>query len=246
MVGYPWRDFMKTLIIIECGHNWNGDIKLARQMIRVAKKCGGDIAKFQLYDTDKLGIKEMYGQEVYDDLKLSELTKEQLVELKNECDKVGIEFLASVFDTKRVDWTEELGMNRYKIASRSITDRPLIDKICETGKNIIASLGMWPHAFFPRIETKANVDFLYCVSNYPTELDDLRLPDFYRTEFSGFSDHTIGIDAALVAVSRGARIIEKHFTLDRKMPGYDQKGSIEPKELREMIKKIRTIEKILY
>ena len=239
---------MRTLIIAELGHNWNGDMTLAKRMIYEAKKAGGQIAKFQLYDTDKLGIKEAYGQEVYDDLKLSELTRAQLDILKQECDTVGIEFLCSVFDVERVDWTEEIDMKRYKIASRSVYDTALVDKIITTGKPIIWSDGMLDKRGKP-----ANLDFchyktypLYCVSKYPTEFKDLNIPCFWFSYQAGFSDHTIGIDAALVAVSRGAQIIEKHFTLDRTMEGYDQKGSIEPDELKEMIEKIKIIEEILH
>ncbi len=95
------------------------------------------------------------------------------------------------------------------------------------------------------------VDFLYCIAKYPTLFEDIDMPifnnfDYFGLEYSGFSDHTIGIDASLVAVSRGAQIIEKHFTIDRNMPGYDQEGSIEPAELKEMIKKIKIIEEILH
>ena len=241
---------MKTLVIAELGHNWNGDMSMAKQMIQIAKDCRADIAKFQLYDTDTLGIKEAYGQEVYDDLKLSELTRAQLDILKQECDKVEIEFLCSVFDEERVDWTEAIGMERYKIASRSVYETGLIDKIIKTRKNIIWSDGMLDDRGRPENLAECNneVNTLYCVAKYPTEYTGLLFPPFEgdAVMHSGFSDHTIGIDAALVAVSRGAWIIEKHFTLDRNMPGCDQKGSMEPAELKEMIKKIKIIEEILY
>lgn len=235
---------MKTIVIAEIGHNHNGNMSIAKKLIHLAKDCGATIAKFQLYDTEKLEWGEgEYTRKLYEDLKSSELTRAQLEILKTECDKINIEFMCSVFDKSLVDWTEEINMKRYKIASRSIHDKPLLNKICKTGKDMIISLGWWDKGPFPKIETKGKVDFLYCVSKYPASFEDLDMPMF--TGYSGFSDHTPGITASLVAVSRGARIIEKHFTLDRNMPGYDQKASIEPHELKTLVNKIKIIEKIL-
>jgi len=236
---------MRTKVIVECGHNFNGDLKLAGEMIREAKKAGAKTVKFQIYDTDKLGIKEKYGLEVYKDLKMSELTFADVRALKSVCDVVDMEFFASVFDVERVSWCEEINMNKYKIASRSIHDRELIDAICDTRKDVIASLGMWNEEGLPDINTSGNVDFLYCIANYPASFKEVNLP-FFGDKYSGFSDHTVGILASLVAVSRGAKIIEKHFTLDKKMYGYDQRSSIEPYELSELIRKINLIEEILY
>ena len=131
---------MKTLIIFECGHNGNGNMRLNKLMIDEVKACGGNVAKFQLYDTDK--IKKPW-QSRYMELKMAELTKEDAWELKRYCDEIGIEFMASAFDAERVGWLEEMGVKRHKLASRSINDREVIEAMEATGKPIIASLGAW-------------------------------------------------------------------------------------------------------
>jgi len=221
---------MKTEIIAEIGHNHNGNIELAKKMIRTIKECGADVAKFQLYDIDT--IKRPIDSH-YQELKDAQLTRRQLGELFRECQRVGIEFLASVFDHTRVEWTEELGVKRYKIASRSVRNYPLIAAIEATKKPIIVSLGGWEHKFFPAI--KGDVSFLYCIPYWKLRLEGFKsLPhDFNR--YSGFSDHTIGIKWAKEAIRRGAGIIEKHFTLDKNMAGCDQGGSMEPNELKELV-----------
>ena len=154
--------------------------------------------------------------------------------------------MSSVFDPERMEWCQEIGVKRYKIASRSIYDKELINAIAKTGKDIIASLGMYKGRGFPRINTSGKVDFLYCVAKYPTSPEDLdfRSVDFNR--YTGFSDHTIGIEAALVAMARGAKIIEKHFTLNKKMHGPDHAGSMEPQELRQIVNFSKSFERILY
>lgn len=230
----------KITIIAEIGQNHNGDMRLAKELIREAKANGADIAKFQLFDTDYIFKPDF---KWYKEAKQAELTKEQVKELHKECQKVGIEFLASVFDVERVKWTEEIGMRRYKIASRSIYDKELIKAIEKTKKPIIASLGMWKEPEFPKIQGK--VDYLFCVSKYPTLDEDLTgFPEKFD-RYSGFSDHTIGIKWAIEAMKRGAKIIEKHFTLDKNMHGPDHKCSIEPHELKELVKYARRFGKIL-
>jgi len=217
-------------IIAEIGHNWNGDIALARQMIWRAKDCGADTAKFQLYDVDKLpGIEP--GSPIYWELKTSQLTYYQLEDLINECKKAEIKFLCSVFDPERVEWTEALNVERYKIASRSINDKDLIRAIALTGKPIIASLGMWDKKEFPDFKA----DFLYCIAKYPPKDEDLKdFPEKFD-KYTGFSDHTIGTKWAKLAIDKGAKIIEKHFTLDKEMVGCDQAGSADEKELKEIV-----------
>ena len=220
----------KIEIIVECGHNWNGNLDLAKEMIWVAKTCGADVVKFQLYNTDYIKNPE---DNHYWELKTSELSREDLTILFQESYKANIEFLCSVFDALRVQWTEALGIQRYKIASRSIDNIELIKAIEKTHKPIIASLGKWQSREFPNI--KGQVDYLFCVSKYPAlEEDMVNFPEKFD-KYSGFSDHTLGINWAKEAIRRGAKIIEKHFTLSRKMPGCDQQNSIEPKELRELI-----------
>ena len=228
----------KVLIIPECGHNHFGNIELAKLMIEEAKNCGAEIVKFQLYDTNK--IKKFY-QSRYAELKFSELTFEDVKKLKEHCDKVGIEFMASAFDIERVRWLEELGVKRHKIASRSIRDEELIKAMERTKKPIIASLGNWNDIILPKIK---KAQFLYCISEYPAYIVEGQFPNsFNNNGIVGFSDHTIGCYWAREAIKRGAIIIEKHFTLDKKLPGHDMKGSMEPYELRDLITYAKQIER---
>jgi N,N'-diacetyllegionaminate synthase len=214
------------IIIAEVGHNHNGNMNLAKAMIWEAKSCGADIVKFQLYDTDSI---KKYYQSRYSELKWAELSRNDLEELYRESEKAEIEFMASAFDVERVAWLEELGVKRHKIASRSIFDKELRQCMVETGKPIIASLGQWRMNEFPIIK---NTEFLYCVSDYPAVITELPSFDTY----SGFSDHSIGIEWAKEAIRKGAEIIEKHFTLDKKLPGYDQWGSADPTDLKDLVK----------
>jgi sialic acid synthase SpsE len=150
--------------------------------------------------------------------------------LAEVCEKVGIEFMASVFDIERIAWLEAVGVRRYKIASRSINDTALIAAIVATGKPIIASLGWWKEPQFPRIEA-SRVDYLYCVAKYPAPLSDLRLGSVDFRRHAGFSDHSIGITAACSSFVLGARILEKHMTLDQNAYGPDHSCSMTPHEL---------------
>ena len=224
-------------IIAEIGQNHNGDLDIARRLIHEAKACGADVAKFQVYDARSLFPQE--NNPWYDYNCTTELSRSDVDELARECERAGIEFMASVFDTERVQWLEEAGVRRYKIASRSIRDRALIEALAATGKPLLVSLGMWHEEAFPDIPTSASVEFLYCVSKYPTEPGDVHLASVDFEKYAGFSDHTIGITAPAAALARGARIIEKHFTLDKAMYGPDHEGSMTPGELREL-HRIRT------
>jgi len=154
--------------------------------------------------------------------------------IAEECIRVDIEFMASVFDIKRISWAENIEMKRYKIASRSINDMELIKEIGKTGKPVLASLGMWEGEEFPVFESVKDMKFLYCVSKYPTLPEDLDLEHIDFSKYIGFSDHTVGIDAAMQAFSIGAKIVEKHFTLDTNMYGPDHSGSMTPDQLKEL------------
>jgi len=223
----------KINVIAECGHNFNGSIRLAKEMIREAKACGADAVKFQLYDIDK--IKKPY-QSRYFELWAAQLNFEQLTQLANEAGRVGIEFMASAFDRERVLWLEQIGVKRHKLASRSIYDTETIQTMENTGKPLIVSLGAWKENELPKIK---NAQFLYCVSEYPAHIT--QLPSFEK--YDGFSDHTIGNYWAMEAIKRGAKIIEKHFTLNKTLPGYNQKGSAEPWELKEIVQYARQKER---
>lgn len=228
----------KVLVIAEAGHNFLGNLRLAKLMIEEAKNCGADIFKVQCYDIDK--IKKPW-QSRYMELKVSELTFEDVKELKEHCDKVGIEFMASAFDVERVGWLEKLEVKRHKIASRSIEDFELRQAMEDTGKPIIASLGMWRGETLPTIQ---GGQFLYCVAEYPAYITAQEFPiEFSSEKYLGFSDHTEGCYWAREAIKRGATIIEKHFTLDKKLPGHDQKGSADPTELKDLITYARQTER---
>jgi N,N'-diacetyllegionaminate synthase len=220
---------MSAEIIAEIGQNHNGDMKMACDLIRAARDCGADVAKFQLYDARTLFLKE--GNPWYDYNCRTELSRTQIDALANECAKVDIEFMASVFDIPRVDWLEEVGVKRYKVASRSVREHALIERLVATGKPLLVSLGMWGEKEFPVIKSSAPVEFLYCISKYPTTLNELKLSQVDFKSHAGFSDHSIGISGSLAAISLGARIIEKHFTLDKMLFGPDHTGSMTPEEL---------------
>ncbi len=219
-------------IIAEIGQNHNGDMDLAVRLIRAARRGGADAAKFQVYDAKALFPKQ--DNPWYDYNCRTELSQEQVRRLAAACEQEGIEFLASVFDVDRVAWLEDVGVRRFKLASRSIRDIALIERLCRTGRPLLVSLGMWTGRDFPVIPTRARVDYLYCISEYPTSLDRLRLASVDFTRYAGFSDHTTGIHAAQAALARGARILEKHFTLDKNMVGPDHAGSMNPSDLERL------------
>ncbi len=216
-------------IIAEIGQNHNGDMDLARRLIREVKAAGASVAKFQVYSARALFPKE--GNEWFDYNCKTELSRADVETLAGECEKAGIEFMASVFDVERIRWLEAVGMRRYKIASRSVRDRALVEAVAATGKRMIVALGMWDEPHFPNIAASGGVDFLYCISKYPTPLSDLNFGGVDFGRYAGFSDHTIGIEAPMAALARGARIVEKHFTLDKGLYGPDHAGSMTPEEL---------------
>jgi N-acetylneuraminate synthase/N,N'-diacetyllegionaminate synthase len=216
-------------IIAEIGQNHNGDMGLARELIHAAKDCGADIAKFQVYDARALFPRE--GNPWFDYNCKTEISRDQLNYLVDECRQAGIEFMASAFDPERVRWLDDVGVKTHKIASRSVEDRDLIGAMTARGKRLLVSLGMWKGVGLPHIESDGPVQFLYCISKYPTPLSDVKLAEVDFKTYGGFSDHTIGVTAACAAMARGARIIEKHFTLDKGAYGPDHECSMTPDEL---------------
>lgn len=258
----------KIEIVAECGINHNSDMKLAKEMIGIAKECGADVAKFQTFDAEELILKVPtlpdYNKEW---VRKTELSRDDLFFLAEECKKVGIEFMSSVFDERSLAWLEEVGVKRYKIASPTATDITFCRKVVKTKKEIIVSCGqLWDHVrhgcifqpwwFARRCPhvgdqydpcTCKDIKYLYCVSKYPTPLEDIDLPTQFCAErfgFWGFSDHTNGVIASVAAMSRGARMIEKHFTLDKDMPGPDHFMSIDLIELEELCEYRDVIEQL--
>jgi len=235
------------ITIAEIGINHNGSINLAHELIRQAKFSGADIAKFQFYDPYKIfGPSGSHPDEknLENALKVQFGFKEAK-QVKKWCDEEKIEFLASVFDIERFEWMEKLEVDRYKIASRSVENKELCDKILATGKECFISLGMWTKKQVPY--QKKNAQYLYCVSKYPCNYEDIQLPSSFDSSiYTGFSDHTLGIEAALVAVARGATVIEKHFTLNKGLEGPDHICSATPEELADLTHYSGLIEKFVH
>lgn len=217
-------------IIAEIGQNHNGEMSLALELIHAAKENGADTVKFQLYDAQKLFSKKNNPWFNYNCK--TQLSRDSVKRLAQECKRLDIEFFASIFDVQRVEWLEEVAVKRYKLASRSIHDNELINRLCLTSKPLLVSLGMWRKKKFPEFRTKAKVDFLYCILKYPTPLSEMQLGKVDFNIYSGLSDHSSGISAAIFALSRGAKIIEKHLTLDKNMYGPDHAASMIPSELK--------------
>lgn len=233
------------IIIAEIGINHNGSIDLAHELIRQARMAGADIAKFQFYDPYKIfGPRGSHPDEASLQQALTvQFGFEQARRLKAWCDQEGIEFMASAFDVERFEWMQAIGVTRHKIASRAVENRELCDRVLATGQETIVSLGFWTDARPPFESPHAR--YLYCVPKYPCEYDDIHLPaSFAGSIYDGFSDHTLGIEAALVAVGRGARIIEKHFTLNKGLPGPDHVCSATPDELTDLCRYARLMEKV--
>jgi N-acetylneuraminate synthase/N,N'-diacetyllegionaminate synthase len=237
---------MRAMIIAEVGINHGGDMGLALEMINMAWQCGADIVKFQLYDPWKLLNPKEFTPDDWAEIVKSELSFSDTLKLKNHCDAVGIEFMASAFDFTRLGWLEILQVKRHKIASRSIYDVGYCQQVIETRKPYIVSDG-WLGFKNPLnekidktlkrlgIHEDKKCSFLYCISKYPTPLEDINFKeDDFTDYYDGFSDHTVGITASITALALGAQIIEKHFTLDRALPGPDQAGSATPEELQAL------------
>ena len=212
-------------LISEIGINYNGNFNLIEEMIRLSSLGGADFAKFQLYDSQKI-----FGDS---SRKKYEFTFDQVKEIKSICDYYEIDFLASVFDEEKLEWCEDIQVNKYKIASRTLlNDQQLCKKIINTNKEIYASLGFWNKSKLPFIEK--NIKYFNCISKYPTSVKDLKKLRKYDEFIIGYSDHSYGISFSLYQITLGARIIEKHFTLNKSDIGNDHIGSMNYDELMKL------------
>lgn len=227
-------------IIAEAGINHNGNMDVAKKLITLSRVGGADMVKFQLYDPRKLLNEKDFKAEDWEMVLRSELTFEQTKELKEYSDKMNIEFLASAFDEERLGWLEELGVKRHKIASRSLYDYDYVEKVISKNKETFVSMGYLDlekedfNKTLHRLRvSEQKTKLLYCISKYPTPFEDLQINEntFKSGGYFGFSDHTQGTAASTIAMVYGARIIEKHITLDRKASGPDHSCSIVPTEL---------------
>jgi len=256
----------KTLIIAEAGVNHNGDLNLARQLIDAATAAGADFVKFQTFNADRQvtrsAKKADYQAQVTDSsesqhemLRRLELTEAMHHELIAHCAARNIGFLSTGFDVESVNLLASLGQDCFKIPSGEITNLPYLRHIGKLGKAVILSTGM---ATMGEIEAaievleqagtpRAKLTVLHCTTEYPTPMPDVNLRAMQSIQAAfgvevGYSDHTLGIEVAIAAVALGATVIEKHFTLDRKLPGPDHQASLEPAELAAMVTAIRNIE----
>jgi len=246
-----------VFIIAEIGINHNGSMPLAHELIRQAAICGADAAKFQAYSVDALfgPDGEDPNPEIHAGVTPLEFNKEQFAQCKAWCEEEDIEFMCSVFDEERLGWMEDLGVKRHKIASRTSKFMPeLAHKIAQTEKPCYMSLGFDSKRLTKTtiiegnkklLSSYDNIKYLYCVAKYPTEYKDLNLPKKFEYGWHGFSDHTLGIEASLVAVARGAQIIEKHFTLNKAAEGFDHVCSITPDELADLVKYSKLMQKVI-
>ncbi|MCH8902745.1 MAG: N-acetylneuraminate synthase [Bacteroidetes bacterium] len=268
---------VNTLIIAEAGINHNGDLDLAREMIRSATESGADMVKFQSFITASLTTKKANnasyqerntekGETQYDMLEKVELSSDDLHSLKDFCDESGIAFLASVFSEDAAEQVEDI-VDLWKIPSGEITNIPFLAYLAKRSKPILLSTGMadlseirnaideirkyWKDQSPSGIIINGNkiepLTLLHCVSDYPASPESMNLHTMrtLEAEFNlpvGLSDHSLGVEVSYAAVSLGAMVIEKHFTLDKTMPGPDHAASLDPTELLTLVKGIRNIE----
>lgn len=256
----------RTFIIAEAGVNHNGDMSLAKEMIDVASELGADAVKFQTFKAERLILKNIEkapyqkvttnsNETQYDMLKRLEITKEQTKELMHYCRKKSIIFLSTPFEKTSLDELDELGVPAFKIAATDLTNIQFLRQVAEKGRPIILSAGM---CYLEEVEQALNVIYpinknlilLQCTANYPIEDAEANInviKTFQKTfdVLVGYSDHSQGVGASPYAVAVGAKVIEKHFTLDKNMEGPDHKASVTPDELRQLVSDIRRVEKYL-
>lgn len=266
---------MKTFIIAEAGVNHNGSEELALELVDVAARCGADAVKFQTFTAEKLvrpgaekaeyQKRETGSGDQFDMLKQLEMSEELHRKLVRRCAERNIAFMSTPFDEEAADFLVSLGMQRIKVPSGEITNHPFLEYLAAKNVPMIISTGM---ADLQEVEEAVEVvraararhgfqapldeflSILHCTSNYPASVDDVNLRAMQTIGTAigmpvGYSDHTAGVAISAAAVAMGATIIEKHFTLDKHLPGPDHKASLEPDELALMIRHIRDIEQAL-
>lgn len=258
-----------VFVIAEAGVNHNGCLDLAYKLVGVAVEAGADAVKFQTFKAEKVisryAEKAEYQKATTDAtesqlemVKKLELNREAHEKLMAYCREKGIEFLSTPFDLESIDLLIELGIKTLKIPSGEITNLPYLRKVGALGKKVIMSTGM---ATLEEVRMalevllnggaqKENITILHCNTEYPTPFEDVNLRAMLTMKDKlgvrvGYSDHTLGIEVSVAAVALGAEVIEKHFTLDKTSEGPDHKASLEPDELKAMIRSIRNIERAM-
>lgn len=259
----------KTIIIAEAGVNHNGDLELARKLVDAAADAGVDYVKFQTFKAEKIASKHAQkaqyqadntgeGGSQLDMLKKLELDEEAHRELIQYCNEKGIRFLSTAFDLDSIDLLKKFSISLGKIPSGELTNLPYLRKMARSFEEIILSTGMSDiseigdalQVLLDSGMSREKISILHCNTQYPTPMEDVNLNalhtirDTFRVHV-GYSDHTLGIEVPIAAVALGAVVIEKHFTLDKELPGPDHKASLDPGELKEMVRCIRNIEKAM-
>lgn len=267
IAGRPVGPGHPCFVVAEGGVNHNGDVELGRQLVEAAARAGADAVKFQTFVADRLATpaapKAGYQVETTGAaesqqamLRRLELSSAAHHELSARCAREGILFLSSSFDEESADFLEELGVAAFKVASGELTNLPLLAHIARKRRPMILSTGM---ASMDEVATAVRIVhnaggsdlvLLHCVSAYPANPQhaNLRAMRTMADAFDvpvGYSDHTLGADVALAAVALGACVLEKHFTLDRRLPGPDHRMSLDPAELAALVRSVRTIEAAL-
>ncbi len=262
----------RCIIIAEAGVNHNGDLNMAKQLIKMAAEAGADYVKFQTFSADKLVTKTAKQAEYqkknlqsgsddsqYNMLKKLELSREDHFELIKTCKYYGIEFLSTAFDNENLLFLmKELDLDYIKIPSGELTNYPYLKLAATLNKTIILSTGM---ALLEEITESVNlllklgvprerIYVLHCTTEYPALVSEVNLKAMDTIAEAtgckvGYSDHTMGIDVSVAAAARGAAVIEKHFTLDRSLPGPDHPASLEPNELKKMVIAIRNVQRAI-
>lgn len=260
----------EVIIIAEAGVNHNGDLKKASDLIKVAADAGADFVKFQTFQANKLVSKKAQKAEYqaknmgeedgnqYKMLKSLELSDDDHHLLIRKCNENNIRFLSTAFDVEGINYLNGFGLPFFKSPSGEITNFPYLRELGKIGKPVVLSTGMSTmQEISDAIDVltqygmkKEQITVLHCNTEYPTAMQDVNLKaiDTIAQELGvtvGYSDHTLGIEVPIAAVALGAKVIEKHFTLDRNLPGPDHKASLEPDELRAMVEGIRNIEQAL-
>ena len=259
----------RTLIIAEAGVNHNGDIAKAKALIDKGAEAGVDYVKFQTFKAEKLVTKQAQrasyqdkntqnNDSQYEMLKKLELSQVLHQELMDYCNQKGVKFLSTGFDSESLVFLAQLGVTIAKIPSGEITNLPYLRQVASLFPEVILSTGM---ATINEIKdavkvltdngvSKDKITILHCNTEYPTPMEDVNLKAMLHIQRElglpiGYSDHTLGIEVPIAAVALGATVIEKHFTLDKTLPGPDHKASLEPNELKAMVSAIRNIEKAI-
>ena len=260
----------RTIIIAEAGVNHNGSLERALSLVDCAAEAGVDFVKFQTFKAENIVNKEAQkadyqiknttskAQTQFEMLKKLEMESDWYPALMKRCEEKGVRFLSTGFDTESIDFLDAIKVPFYKIPSGEITNKPYLQHIARKGKVIILSTGM---AHLQEVKdaveviekegvNRNQITVLHCNTEYPTPMEDVNLLAMKHIAQElgvkvGYSDHTLGIEVPIAAVALGACVIEKHFTLDRNLPGPDHAASLEPEELKALVEGIRNIEKAI-